>query len=927
MNKWFTILIIICLSISPSWARIKIGSVWLESTDSTLNLLSRITEMLDSNPAIDLIIGPDCGLGGLKNRSRMEFQYFPDSITYSVADTFPLTAQIEAILDSLCILAGAYNSTIIPGPVWEVDSFNRVFQSVPIIGPDGHIKRVRRKLSRLNLNPLIDPTIRLDTIVTRDSCEYTYLITISNESVDLPRLYSSDTLADIWLLLQGRWVNNMKNVIQEIEYSIEPDYILVESAFPSILYDSLIYYNWVSADVPVIVSSLKDSSGAFWLTNLTEPDPDIRNVKINSYIYDELGAIIDIDPYTPDNKTELVIVARDTLGSPIESLLVSVQEDSGTFRKTSYTNLSGTLKLSWLPYADYSVSISRYGYIVIPEDTIITLNLSEPICTLNIIAYKDTTKPSAELFLHARDLLGDPTESLYISIRSIPPRYSDSKYTDVMGIANFQLDSIGFYVVSASKPEYVIDPSDTIISVGILEPVCTLNISAFPLTPAEIFVHAEDNLANPTESLHVSVYLDSSTFIDSSLTDSAGNVQFPIGFRYGEFTVSCFRDSYIVIPSEIRESLDIYEPICTLNFIAYAETVLAVNVHFQDTSGNPISNANVIISSLSPPYYDFSLTDSTGNAKFIVDYYGDYIIQGNHDLYLIEPSETTITISRSAFICSLVFTGYLIPPLGIFVYAHDTLGNPVDSLWLGIRLDTVFFTSLYTDTLGNAYFDLDRTLGNYTVYCSKPFYVISPTDTTFTLSIPNPVCSLEVVAYIMPPVKITVLALDTLSSPVESVFVRIRDFLSPPFKDSTYTSATGIAKFILGPYYWSYLLSFTKDSFTISPEDTIITLEMSSPECSLTVTVHPESSLVREINTEYNNEFLINIYISNSEFVISLPVNDRYVEIIDLNGKIVTSLQVKDRIARWHPSELLSSGIYFMRPKSGNICAKLIYLK
>ncbi len=927
MNKWFTILIIICLSISLSWARIKIGSVWLESTDSTLNLLSRITEMLDSDSAIDLIVGPDCGLGGLQNRGRIEFQYFPDSITYSVADTFPWTAQIEAILDSLCILADAYNTTIIPGPVWEVDSFNRIFQSVPIIGPEGHIKRVRRKLSRLNFNPLIDPTIRLDTIVTRDSCEYTYLITISNESVDLPRLYSADTIADIWLLLQGRWVSNMKNVIQEIEYSIEPDYFLVESAFPSILYDSLRYYNWVSADIPVIVSSLKDSSGAFWLTNLTETDPDKRNVKINSYIYNELGAIIDIDPNTPDIKTELVIVARDTFGSPIESLLVFIKDDSGTFMITSYTNLSGILKLSWLPYTDYSISISRYGYIVIPEDTMITLKLSEPICTLNIIAYRDSTKPFAEIFLQARDLLGEPTESLYISVRSIPPRYRDSKYTDVMGIANFQLDSTGFFVVSASKPEYVIDPSDTIISVGIIEPVCTLNISAFLLTSAEILVHAEDNLTNPTESLHVSVYLDSSTFIDSSLTDSAGDVHFPIGFRYGDFTVSCYRDSYIVIPSETTVTVDIYEPICTLNFIAYAETILAVYVHFQDTSGNPISNVFVIISSLSSPYYDFSLTDSIGNAKFIVDDYGDYKIYSLQDLYVIEPSETTITISSSALICSLEFTGYLIPPIGIFVYAHDTLGNPVDSLWVGVEFETTFITSLYTDTTGHAYLDLDRELGNYTVLCSKPFYIISPTETTFTLSISDPVCSVEVLAYMMPPVNITVLALDTLSSPVESVFVRIRDFLSPPFKDSIYTSATGIAKFILGPYYWSYLLSFTKDRFTISPEDTIITLEMSSPECSLTVTVQPESSFVKEINTDYNNEFLINVYLSNSEFVISLPVNDRYVEIIDLNGKIVTSIQVKDRIARWQPSELLSSGIYFVRPKSGNICAKLIYLK
>jgi len=394
--------ILILLSAS-TFATIRIASVNSSTSDLANSILENIDAMLYSDSTIDLILGPSEGMGGDSNKARVIFADSAGTIQISAADTFYRSREICVIIEGLCHLAEIYNTVILPGTVWEVDSNYRCFESMPIIGSDGNIQRVRRKSHKLRTDMHIDSQIRLDTIITRDSSEYTYLITISNETRTLAPLYGTlEETADIWLLSSRRWAEDFEIIADQVQTESPPNWLYINTIFPTdyliTLYDS----NWISTTTPVIVSTPGENSGATWTLDILSDGSELSEW----YIYPEYqetpeGFVVSFNPDSLSHRfqKDYVVYAHDTSGMPVNSLQAYYYSLSMDTLGSRITNDLGYLTIP-LCGPDSFIIIFRFGDALIsPKDTTLYISSFEPE-TLDIVVTIDTTGISDNLPEH-----------------------------------------------------------------------------------------------------------------------------------------------------------------------------------------------------------------------------------------------------------------------------------------------------------------------------------------------------------------------------------------------------------------------------------------------------------------------------------------------------------------------------------------------
>jgi len=283
-------------------ADIKIGMVrYMAGTSTAENTILAIEEMVELHPDLDIVISHDGALMDHHNKSRIIFgRDSLDNIIFAPADTAEVSHEIAQYLEEICSLSATYGIVIIPGTLWEVDSSFRVFCSAPIIDRDGKIQRIRRKTHQEKTDTHIDSTIRMDTIVTRDSSMYRYMITITNESRDLPLLYSSsDGPADFWLCLEENWFLGAGRAADEFEQDTAPSLALVDYYFDYDLYSNL-FESWLPCSASAFISELSYYSGALWLQNITDSFLPIEQWYRMDY-YEELvrGIVAVCDPLNP----------------------------------------------------------------------------------------------------------------------------------------------------------------------------------------------------------------------------------------------------------------------------------------------------------------------------------------------------------------------------------------------------------------------------------------------------------------------------------------------------------------------------------------------------------------------------------------------------------------------------------------------------
>ncbi len=427
MKKLFLLSVIIFVAIT-CYGDIKIASLEVDGPDYAANTMTALDAILIADPTIDLIIGPAEGLGGDSNKARIIFGDSSGTITFAPADTFQRSRHVYNTLLGACMLAEEFGVTIIPGTLWEVDEDYRCFESAPIIGPDGRIQRVRRKLQQFLINSLIDPGIRLDTIFCRDGSEYTYLIAISNETRDLPVVYSwagSDS-ADIILFPTRRWFGNFDMIHSAISVGCPPDWSYIEVLFPWSDYSSLYLYNWAAIKSVFIDSPLGSTPGAVIAQNMhSSIRPDIGWYILDDYVETPEGLIVAFDPETLAMRylPHIDIFAFDSLGDPVAGVFVNYGAPGTVPSHGGWTGVNGHFTYVSCEEESLYFLFAKDSCYIFPEDTILFISESSPFCSLAIFVDFDTINAIGESAL--------PTD---LSLSAYPNPFNSAVKIRVRGI-------------------------------------------------------------------------------------------------------------------------------------------------------------------------------------------------------------------------------------------------------------------------------------------------------------------------------------------------------------------------------------------------------------------------------------------------------------------------------------------------------------
>jgi len=464
-------LIIFLFVFQAVFAGVKIADLSLFRTDYS----ALIESLMTAEPSIDIILGPAEGLGGDSNKARIIFADSLGSPFPFPADTFHRSAVIADIFADIIRLASVYDVTIIPGTFWEVDSFYRCYESVPIIKPSGLIKRIRKKARYSFADPHIDTTIRLDTIITRESDTYTFLITISDETASLPEHYTySGEPADIWLLMTRRWGQNFDRIGRILQNECDPPWATIEAIFPETVFSGLISGGWVKPDCPFIACVLGDTAGATFASNLM---PSLRPAD-DWFIYPKYdvhpeGIIVYCDPLAPKTTPGFTVIATDTAGAPVESLFINYGPPGTVPWFAGWTDTLGKFKHRVFEPDSFYFLFAKPGFIPSPEETTVYIDPSAVRCTLKVILSVDTLYNIGEAGIPTYFRLGispnpfngaceiEVPQGATVDIFDINGRllksfYSDQNTTDKNDLAKYywkpeEYIPTGIYLVKASN--------------------------------------------------------------------------------------------------------------------------------------------------------------------------------------------------------------------------------------------------------------------------------------------------------------------------------------------------------------------------------------------------------------------------------------------------------------------------------------------
>ncbi|MCK5832840.1 hypothetical protein KAH81_04120 [bacterium] len=392
-------LCVFLLIATMAFCGVRIASLKIGGPNRCMETVSVIDAVLMADSTIDIILAPAENLGGDSNRARIIFSETTLGWDFSVADTFTRTREVFSALQAIASLAETYAVTIIPGTLWEVDSFNRCFECVPIFESDGNIARIRRKAHQTKTDPNIDASIILDTVFTKEGDIYSYLITISNEAGDLPSVYgSSESPADIWLALDRRWSENLIYALENINTVYPPNWTFVHSAVDSPSFKALIDSNWISSSGLLVLSDFDAGAGATYISNLF---PEFHTDNDWSVIpdYSEMSSyvVIDVDPDMPTHNMRVDIIARDTIDAPVENLFVNYGPPDCTPIHAGWTDDEGVFMACIADEESLYFLFSIDGMIPMPEETTLYVSYAESRCTIFVALEPDSFNSISEV--------------------------------------------------------------------------------------------------------------------------------------------------------------------------------------------------------------------------------------------------------------------------------------------------------------------------------------------------------------------------------------------------------------------------------------------------------------------------------------------------------------------------------------------------
>ena len=166
----------------------------------------------------------------------------------------------------------------------------------------------------------------------------------------------------------------------------------------------------------------------FWLNALSL---DTTQQVIPGYTQVSSGAIVNVDPYSRDPLGRIVVVAKDSFGAPQESVFTFVVNPDSSYMEFDWTDSNGVAEFDVKLYGQYTVVTVRWGSIVRPTESMVTVNYINPVCTLNVLAY-DTTGIFEDLSGSEPGVVVFPNPAGYISF-SVPAGVDGAEVVDIGG--------------------------------------------------------------------------------------------------------------------------------------------------------------------------------------------------------------------------------------------------------------------------------------------------------------------------------------------------------------------------------------------------------------------------------------------------------------------------------------------------------------
>jgi len=437
-------IIIFCIAAAVSiFADIKIGVMKVEGPDFVINAMTSIDGLLAADSTIDLILGPAEALGGDTNKARISFVNIAGSIAPTYADTFVRSSSVIATVSGIMDLALDYGVTIIPGTVWEVDENLRCFETVPIIGPDASIKRLRRKTHYAEGDPFLDSMIVFDTLTTRDGSTYSYFIVITTEMATLPDIYPTylDEMPDIYLGMGRHWMKGFHNIWEMVQINCPPDPAMLRLYAND--WDDLYLEQIAEHNVPILYSCLDTLPGGVFSADLFDYLlPEGMWFDFDEIVETPFGTIFTFDPDTPlvVMQPHIAFHIVDTSGAPVESVFVNYGQPGEVPSMAGWTDADGNFTYWTCDPESLYFLFAKDSFMIAPEDTVLYIDEYSPACSLSLIAELDSTYDVVENDLPQKIALFAYPNPFNSSVSISAPTGSEVVIFDIRGNLVARLD-------------------------------------------------------------------------------------------------------------------------------------------------------------------------------------------------------------------------------------------------------------------------------------------------------------------------------------------------------------------------------------------------------------------------------------------------------------------------------------------------------
>jgi len=415
----------------------------------------------------------------------------------------------------------------------------------------------------------------------------------------------------------------------------------------------------------------------------------------------------------------LFICAHNSDDEAIAGATVHVWNDEGNVDTTEETGEDGCADFSGIPEGSYHVTVQMEGYNTINDNVDVSGDVTKDYLMTRNGTLTVTVTDSET---------GEPIENAHVTVRDSGYNTVADGYTNTNGMYITELVE-GEYTVEITHEDYYNpDPLGITINPG---ETTTVDVQLEPL-PLTIYGYVYDQYGDPVVDATVEV---NSTECSPTTTDDSG--YYELECPAGSYHLTTWKNGYYSDEADVSgDKGDYVEQDFTLQ--DYPDANITVTV--QDTNGNAIANAHVVLErstdgGINWEQYAEGDADDSGQITFTyVEADGSkYRAYAEMDDYNTKYSDEITPEDGNTYNLLVILT----KNGSISGYVDDDAGNAVENANVTLSKDGEVIAWTLTDSDGYYQFT-DVEEGDYDVTASKLYYNDASSPVTVCLDNLNP---------------------------------------------------------------------------------------------------------------------------------------------------------------------------------------------